>query len=418
MAEAQVTNVHATATGALDGGKGYADQAVTVHGEAVAMADTAKSFVAPVIGSILEKVLYYVVLLVAFAMFAWSCYGIFKTAKDEIITSVNIDNKDEIVFPAMWMCIQNKVERAGKVKLKEDPAATPKYHGMKLLTPKKGEASKGLCPPDFTCEFPKFNDTATPFLEKVQAKVVEFCTALSSKACTGEDDFHCQVLNGAGTVKDSRTAPKLLWIEGGEPPTVGFVGDDSPWLLIGLADPAQTQAADPGEVNVEQWMMLNAENFGSIVTYTVDYLVDRTSKLDINPVTTLENKELIGGTLLKEDDLSVQHIYLPQVARRQKETDTFKWIGNMPVRNNNGWEVFFRTGSFTVREIVKRKKAVFEIWNEIGGAFGTSVLLVSLFFTSTVFQRGQSPANGWISTLRCNKAAAVQEYEMKCKSRR
>ena len=51
MAEAQVTNVHATATGALDGGKGYADQAVTVHGEAVAMADTAKSFVAPVIGT-------------------------------------------------------------------------------------------------------------------------------------------------------------------------------------------------------------------------------------------------------------------------------------------------------------------------------------------------------------------------------
>jgi len=321
-----------------------------------------KSILPVVLGGSMVKILFLALGVVSLGLFAATAVSICITAATEKITSVAIQFKDEIPFPVVWMCVQHSTQDSA------DWVFLP-------------QGNENQCVSTNT-------DTFTLLLSRMDASLqseeecitmstgTKFTTWLETSLGGGVD---CYSINEDGEIKDSRKKPLTISFLGSV--TLQGDGHQEAFLLPASfvsADQVKAAQAAGGDFGAAfesnlNYATIDLFNRHTIVQHTMDQLVDVSDQFMFAPQTEFADDDSVQSMYVSST-VAATNAALPLESTRDTQSYEFK--------------VDWRTQSFIVREVLVRKKSFQEVWSEIGGAWSTALLLISLFFASHSVQQG------------------------------
>lgn len=347
-------------------------------------------FIPAVLGGKLFTLFYCALAFIAFGLFLATAVSICVTAATGKITSVNLALKEELPFPAVWMCLKNETMDVVEWNF------PPQGANEQCQTIER----ENQAPESFQLLALKIDNNLATTEECVNMGTGTTLTNwLQTKlGALSASKWQCFSFNEDGKLKDSRTKPLLIMFKGKHTFTAetkgkgfempsGFVSVDQ--LKRAAGDDSKMSEVFNANINP---VYIDVFNTLSVVQHTVDQVVDLTGQLGFSP-----------RTEFKDGD-EIQSMY--QGNSFGRKMDAYPSEDD----KDRDFEIQWRTQTFFVREVLLRHKSFQEVWTEIGGAWSTAMLLLSLFFVSHSVQK-----NGQYTTVQKSHflSQAMQEKQMK-----
>lgn len=310
-------------------------------------------------GNIVEKILFYALLLIAAAFFAISAISAMKAAATDTMTSVTFTTHEMFEFPAMFFC--NPADSPVYTPIDgTSNSSTYVFAGTDFSCPNGEEALKVVT--DFDGKFQSRKcigkNATSPMVQKVEDRLLQMSQ--------GQKNFSCVVFDQNITANRS-DANTIFLTEGRK----AYSPRALSYNVAGFYDP---QADVNESLATMRFYWLNG--FNNIAEVGLEY----DTELDLSK--TFQFTESTGGDRKKLYSANVNQAPIQMSINASSGVEQTPGIAI----------IRFSVGSYLGRDIILRKKSFTEIWGEIGGCWASALLLVSIFYVrrSTTRQDGSS----------------------------
>jgi hypothetical protein len=310
-----------------------------------------------IVGPLPDKILFYLIVIVAIVVFLLSAWGLISSAASTSITTVDLKFNPEFEYPGMFFChitgssdmlplIADGTEQtSGGLNIittapdKGCSAAKKEYAYFDVFGPDGVESTTCISVPD--------NDKATEIAKRM--KLVAQTT----------ESWTCSVVNDNSQIpKAKQTKLSLLQHDMETRPN----HDDTVMLVAGFFDP-KLSVSDMFDQNFRAYF-LNTYNTMNEIAFSMDTLTDASSVFSYFPATLDGSKD------------KMQKLYYAKInsikMKYNSDTGTTAPTQRMHIR--------FTVDTFLTREVLIRMKSFSELWAEVGGAWASSLLVIGIFF--------------------------------------
>lgn len=313
-------------------------------------------------GTVFEKALYYLVVGVAVVLFLLSLVTVGITAT-EPVTEIKSSYVKQVPFPAVALCL-DKNNPGDKIKFMDA------FGDGSTTTPRAYVMDKD----NF-----KLLKTLTPDLDAPLTNMLEAKSKESS----------CLVINSRG--REMSEPGKIIMF------TVKLMAD-AKWSehrsnAMVVLDPNLT--LDEQKINFFPHPF-NIANSQVTLSFTVEKHVDKTG----------------GGGLTGLIPVGTKSKTINKFTSTVSSTPYFPFTGNSVTQDLDG-TVLVRCSSYMVTTITKRMKTFTEIWTQVGAAWSSALLIVTIFFIKKSVPAGDTNENVQVFRLRTvsNKKELASELQ-------
>jgi len=332
--------------------------------------DIKETLCAKVAGTRPEKLCYRILSLVATLAFLFAllnvCIGV-----QEIITEVEIDNLDVMLFPTAYFCMATTL--ADKMELQEMDSCTSNQAVVAEINLQGNAGSQKTCI--------EFGDRITSTL----ARELED----RFKVFDAGTPYNCYTMNEKDKISSVPGKYTQIYFEWDFEVTEAVrQGNDDLTIYAGILDPKGKTFEEQSKNGITMFE-IDVVNTHTQVTFTVDELI----KQDISSIFTstkaganVKKLSAMGQSEAVNEILADDSVVLKyNPSKNSKKMRPVTEIQGVTYEVQNGIKknrgrIAFLPLSYVTRVVTQRYKTWDEIWSAIGGAWATGVLLVTAFY--------------------------------------
>ena len=348
-------------------------------GETGPIASLAQTVRAKVAGKPVFTIIYYLVLLIALALFVLGAISIIAPViRGEDVTSVETKFLPEITFPVIFMCLSETATK-GINSVGGHITAGNRDNtvcGSNARITGRLESTLDIASNPPTCL--TVYDKNAPGTSKNLAILNKLLKAFRSESCV--------LMNTEGTFKSRLDARREMIVSFNQDKSV--VGSEL-YGIIGLYDQGTEPFNENGDLTAE-FFRSGFQNTLSSTGLQVDTIIDRRRASlialppSISEVTGFsgDNKKVTPFYSITTASTTRYSEYVPLPS-----TTGTKWAGSVVADGSMTGpqsDYHFYISSFVTREITLRTRSFAEVWALLGGAMASAFVVVTWFFREEV----------------------------------